>query len=353
MEELKLKIKEIAANIEKLGASITTEEATKNAFIMPFIRALGYDVFNPLEVMPEYTQDIGTKQGERIDYAIFQNNEPVLLVECKKIGAELNAKNESQLLRYFNVSKAKFAILTNGREYKFFTDLEEKNMMDTAPFLSFDISKIKDTQLMELVKFHKKNFDLENIFNTANNLKYTNQLDKIVATELENPSREFTAFFFKKISDQVATEKRIDQITPLLKAVFAQRINDMVRDRLTSALDKETKKEAEPLPQQEDENKIITTQEELDAFYIVRAILAAVTNVENITHRDAQSYFAIFFTDNNRKPICRLYFTDNKKQIGIMDNEKNETRFQLDRIEDIYAYSEKLCEIAKFYANQN
>ena len=107
------------------------------------------------------------------------------------------------------------------------------------------------------------------------------------------------------------------------------------------------------MPPQEDENKIVTTQEELDAFYIIRAILAAVTNVENITYRDAQSYFAIFFNDNNRKPICRLYFTDNKKQIGIMDSEKNEARFQLDRIEDIYAYSEKLCDVAKFYATQN
>lgn len=329
MDEVKAKIKEIAANIEKLGASITTEEATKNAFIMPFIRALGYDVFNPLEVMPEYTQDIGTKQGERIDYAIFQNNEPVLLVECKKIGAELNAKNESQLLRYFNVSRAKFAILTNGRDYKFYTDLEEKNIMDTTPFLSFDITKIKDTQVLELEKFHKKNFDLENIFNTANNLKYTNQLEKVVSAELENPSREFASYFFRKISDQVATEKRVEQIMPLLKAVFAGRINDMVRDRLTSALDKETKKEAEPLPPQEDENKVITTQEELDAFYIVRAILAAVTNVENITYRDAQSYFAIFFNDNNRKSICRLYFTDNKKQIGIMDSEKTKQDFNL------------------------
>ena len=291
MDEVKVKIKEIAANIEKLGASITTEEATKNAFIMPFIRALGYDVFNPLEVMPEYTQDIGTKQGERIDYAIFQNNEPVLLVECKKIGAELNAKNESQLLRYFNVSRAKFAILTNGRDYKFYTDLEEKNIMDTTPFLSFDITKIKDTQVLELEKFHKKNFDLENIFNTANNLKYTNQLEKVVSAELENPSREFASYFFRKISDQVATEKRVEQIMPLLKAVFAGRINDMVRDRLTSALDKETKKEAEPLPPQEDENKVITTQEELDAFYIVRAILAAVTNVENITYRGCSVLF--------------------------------------------------------------
>ena len=178
-------------------------------------------------------------------------------------------------------------------------------------------------------------------------------MKKVVSAELENPSREFASYFFRKISDQVATEKRVEQIIPLLKAVFTGRINDMVRDRLTSALDKETKKEAEPLPPQEDENKIVTTQEELDAFYIIRAILAAVTNVENITYRDAQSYFAIFFNDNNRKPICRLYFTDNKKQIGIMDSEKNEARFQLDRIEDIYAYSEKLCDVAKFYATQN
>lgn len=81
--------------------------------------------------------------------------------------------------------------LTNGRDYKFYTDLEEKNIMDTTPFLSFDITKIKDTQVLELEKFHKKNFDLENIFNTANNLKYTNQLEKVVSAELENPSREF------------------------------------------------------------------------------------------------------------------------------------------------------------------
>lgn len=351
MEELKTKIKELINNIEKLKDGITTEEATKNAFIMPFIRALGYDVFNPLEVMPEFTADIGTKQGERIDYAIIKDGSPILLIECKKIGVELNASNESQLLRYFNVSTAKFAILTNGQTYKFYTDLEEKNVMDIVPFLSFDITKIKDTQLAELAKFHKKNFDLENILNTANNLKYTNELDKVIAAEIENPSREFVSFFFKKISDQVATEKRVEQITPLVKAVFAQRINDMVRDRLTSALNKETQSAPAELEPQETP-KIVTTQEELDAFYIIRGILAAVTPIENITYKDAQSYFSIFFSDSNRKPICRLYLTDTKKQIGIMDSEKNETKNQLERVEDIYAHADKLCQIAKFYANQ-
>lgn len=351
MEELKTKIKELINNIEKLKDGITTEEATKNAFIMPFIRALGYDVFNPLEVVPEFTADIGTKQGERIDYAIIKDGSPILLVECKKIGVELNAANESQLLRYFNVSAAKFAILTNGQTYKFYTDLEEKNVMDIVPFLSFDITKIKDTQLAELAKFHKKNFDLENILNTANNLKYTNELDKVIATEIENPSREFVSFFFKKISDQVATEKRVEQITPLVKAVFAQRINDMVRDRLTSALNKETQS-APTEPEPQETPKIVTTQEELDAFYIIRGILAAVTSIENITYKDAQSYFSIFFSDSNRKPICRLYLTDAKKQIGIMDSEKNETKIQLERIEDIYVHADKLCQIAKFYANQ-
>jgi hypothetical protein len=351
MEELKTKIKELINNIEKLKDGITTEEATKNAFIMPFIRALGYDVFNPLEVVPEFTADIGTKQGERIDYAIIKDGSPILLIECKKIGVELNAANESQLLRYFNVSTAKFAILTNGQTYKFYTDLEEKNVMDIVPFLSFDITKIKDTQLAELAKFHKRNFDLENILNTANNLKYTNELDKVIAAEIDNPSREFVSFFFKKISDQVATEKRVEQIAPLVKAVFAQRINDMVRDRLTSALNKETQSApAETQPQETP--KIVTTQEELDAFYIIRGILAAVTYIENITYKDAQSYFSVFFNDNNRKPICRLYLTEVKKQIGIMDSEKNETKIQLERIEDIYAHAEKLRQIATFYASQ-
>lgn len=355
MEELKAKIKEIAINIENLKEQVLTEEATKNAFIMPFIQALGYNVFNPLEVLPEYVSDVGIKQGEKIDYAIIKNNEPILFIECKKIGAELNAQNESQLLRYFHVSKAKFALLTNGQNYKFYTDLEESNIMDKTPFLSFDITKIKDIQINELAKFHKSKFDLENILNTANNLKYLNAVDKIIAAELQNPSREFVSYFFKKISNQIATEKRIEQLTPIVKSAFVGRINEMVRERLTSALNKETEKQKQDETIQEQQTqipKIITTDEELQAFAIVRAITCAVAPVDRVYYRDVQSYFSILFDDNNRKPICRLFLEESRKVIVIFDKNKNEEKFLLKDITDIYMYSDKINDIVKYYMGE-
>ena len=88
--DFKDQIKILADRVSKLKEQILTEEATKNAFIMPFIQALGYDVFNPLEVVPEYITDIGTKKGEKIDYAIFRDGEPILLIECKHWGQDLS-----------------------------------------------------------------------------------------------------------------------------------------------------------------------------------------------------------------------------------------------------------------------
>ena len=124
--DFKDQIKQLGERVLKLKDQIATEEATKNAFIMPFIQSLGYDVFNPIEVVPEYITDIGTKKGEKIDYAIFKENNPTILIECKHWAQNLNL-HDGQLLRYFHVSKAKFGILTNGITYKFYTDLVEPN----------------------------------------------------------------------------------------------------------------------------------------------------------------------------------------------------------------------------------
>ena len=122
-------VQSIAERIKKNQQFIQTEEATKTAFIMPFLQLLGYDVFNPTEVVPEFTADVGIKEGEKVDYAIVLNGQPEILIECKMCGHELNAANENQLLRYFHASKAKFGILTNGVVYKFYTDLAEPNKM--------------------------------------------------------------------------------------------------------------------------------------------------------------------------------------------------------------------------------
>jgi hypothetical protein len=127
-------IKQLSEKIEKVKENLQTEEATKNALIMPFLQALGYDIFNPLEVVPEFTCDIGTKKGEKIDYAILKDDKPVVLIECKHWQQNLNL-HDNQLLRYFNVSNAKFGVLTNGIIYKFYTDLETPHKMDEKPFL--------------------------------------------------------------------------------------------------------------------------------------------------------------------------------------------------------------------------
>ena len=169
--DFKDEIKQFGDRVEKLKAQISTEEATKNAFIMPFIKALGYDVFDPLEVVPEYVADIGIKKGEKVDYAILKDGHPTILVECKHWGENLDVHN-SQLFRYFHTTKAKFGLLSNGIVYRFYTDLVEKNKMDEKPFLEFNVTDIKDNQIEELKKFHKSYFDVDNIVNTASELKY-------------------------------------------------------------------------------------------------------------------------------------------------------------------------------------
>lgn len=350
--DLKECIKSIAKNINALGANVTTEEATKNAFVMPFLQALGFNVFNPLEVIPEFTADLGIKKGEKIDYAILKDGEPIFFVECKKIGAELNALNESQLMRYFSTTTVKFAILTNGETYKFYSDLEEKNIMDTVPFLSFNITKITDSQIAELKKFHKDNFDFDNILETAADLKYESELKKIIAREMEEPSEDFVRLLAKEVYSGICTKRIVEQFAILIKKVYAQLISDSVNNRLQLALNKENEKQKEAEEEIEEIPKIITTQEELSAFYIVKAILCEVVPIDKITYRDAQSYFSIFYDDNNRKQICRLYLNENKKQIGLIDSEKVETKIDIADISEIYKYSKNLKDTAIFYYEQ-
>lgn len=188
--DFKDSIKQISERIEKLKDNLPTEEATKNAFVMPFISALGYDVFNPLEVLPEMTCDIGTKKGEKIDYAIMKDGEPIMLIECKHWQQDLNL-HDNQLLRYFNVSKAKFGVLTNGIIYRFYTDLEEPNKMDEKPFLEINMTDLKDAQIDELKKFHRSYFDIETILSSASELKYMGELRTIINKEFSNPSPEY------------------------------------------------------------------------------------------------------------------------------------------------------------------
>ena len=339
-------IKNLGDRIDKLKNQIATEEATKNAFIMPFIQTLGYDVFNPLEIVPEYITDIGTKKGEKIDYAIFKDEKPTILIECKHWAQNLNL-HDGQLLRYFHVSKAKFGILTNGINYRFYSDLVEQNKMDEKPFLEFNINEIKENQIDELKKFHKSYFDVDSIVNTASELKYMNELKHILQSEFIQPSPEFVKLFAKQVYPSVVTAKVLEQFTNLTKKAIQNYINDIITERLKTALSKENEKIIAEEKNEEIENntpRVVTTEEEIEGFMIVKTILRQSINANRITYRDNQSYFTILLDDNNRKTICRLYFNSTKKYLVTLDEQKKEIKNELNTIDDIFGYSNLLIE---------
>jgi len=353
--DFKDQIKQLGDRVLKLKDAIQTEEATKNAFIMPFINALGYDVFNPLEVVPEYITDIGTKKGEKIDYAIMKEGQTIILIECKHWAQNLSI-HDGQILRYFHVSKAKFAILTNGITYKFYTDLDEANKMDEKPFLEFNINDIKENQYEELKKFHKTHFNVENIVNSASELKYTKELRNILENELKNPSAEFTKHFAKQVYSGLVTAKVLQQFNNLLQRSIQQHISDIITDRLKNALQNETKDvntQINDLKQVTENNsiisesKIITTEEEIDAFAIVKSIIRMKVDVSRILAKDTVNYFAINL-DNTRKLICRIYLNGTKKYFGYFDENK-EIKIEINNLNDLYNYTDVLHKIIYFY----
>jgi hypothetical protein len=336
-------IKVLSDRVAKLKDQIQTEEATKNAFIMPFIQAMGYDVFNPLEVVPEFIADIGIKKGEKVDYAIIKDGHPIMLVECKHWSADLNPHN-SQLFRYFHTTKAKFGILTNGISYRFYTDLVEPNKMDEKPFFEFRVDDMKDVQIEKLKEFSKSNFNIDSIINTASELKYMSELRNLIHKELGEPSDEFTRLFAKNVYPSMVTSKVLDQFRGLVKKSFTQYVNDTINDRLKTALSSEEEKvnqqeKDEPAPVEE--SKVITTAEETEGFHIIRAIVSAKVKASRVCMRDAQSYCAILLDDNNRKPICRLHFNGKKKQVTFFDTEKEE-RIELEEIISLFEHSSRL-----------
>lgn len=352
--DFKDQILQLGDKVSRLKDQILTEEATKNAFVMPFLMALGYDVFNPYEIIPEFTCDIGTKKGEKIDYAIMKSGDPILLIECKHWMQNLNI-HDGQLLRYFHVSKAKFGLLTNGIDYRFYTDLEERNKMDEHPFFEFNITQLRDNQIEELKKFHKSYFDLAKICDSASDMKYTYELKSIFKNELTDPSEQLIKLFAKRAYQGVLTGKMMELFTGLVKKSMNLVISDIIQERLKTALskenDKENNTEKEDVEQAQDpaDKGIVTTEEELEAYYIVKSILIPYIPGYRIVYRDAKTIFRILLDDNNRKPICKLVLNDKKKVLVTLDANKNEERIDLESIDDIYAHSDKLIATVKNY----
>lgn len=234
------KIRELSGRIQRQLPHIQTEEATKNALIMPFISALGYNVFDPTEVTPELHADVGLKKGEKVDYAILRDGVPIILFECKWHRADLNKEHASQLYRYFSVSEARFGVLTNGISYRFYTDLEAPNKMDAKNFFEFNMSDIREQDIEELKKFTKSAYDLNNSLTTASDLKYSREIQRIMAEQLQQPSEEFVKFFTGQVYSGRVTPAIQEQFTQITRRALKQFINDQINERLKSALGGDT-----------------------------------------------------------------------------------------------------------------
>ncbi len=353
------RLQALAKKVSQVSGNLATEEATKNALVMPFLHSvLGYDVFDPNEVIPEFTADTGTKKGEKVDYALIKDGVVQILIECKKYGEQLSPKHASQLFRYFSVTNARIAILTNGSQYQFFTDLDAPNKMDEKPFLTLDLEDLDEHTVPEIKKLTKSSFDVESVVDAAGELKYLNQIKRILSEQFQAPEEDFVKFFTSRVYDGVQTAKVKSQFLEITTKALKQFLNDSINSRLKSAigadaketikLDVKVEPDDEPLATSE-KPKIHTTDEEIEGFNIVKAILRQKVGVTRICARDTQSYFGILLDDNNRKPLCRLWFNTKQKYIGLFDEEKNETRHPIETVDDIFNFSEHLQNTLSLY----
>lgn len=343
--EFEDKLKEFALRIEKLKKSITTEEATKTSLIMPFFQILGYDVFNPNEFTPEYTADVGIKKGEKVDYAIILDDTVTILIEAKSINENLQ-KHDSQLYRYFGTTSAKLAVLTNGIIYKFFTDIDETNKMDSTPFLEVNLLDLKENDVSELKKFMKENFNISNILNSASNLKYASSIEKILSEEFNNPSDEFIKLILNKgVYDGVKTQNIIDKYKPILKKSINYYINSLINQKLQNVINNTEDEHSSEIPEDlQGDDGIITTQEELESYYVVKSILSEIVPPDTLYYKDTYSYFGILYENKVTKWICRVYLKENCKYLVIPDKDKKEIRYDINNISEIYKLKQQLID---------
>jgi hypothetical protein len=349
---------DLASKIVAYTSTLATEEATKTAVVMPFVsRVLGYDVFNPAEVVPEFVCDIGTKKGEKIDFAIVRDGQVQILIEAKKIGDPLKLVHAGQLIRYFHVSNARIAILTNGQFWDFYTDLDRPNVMDERPFLRLDLLNIDPYALPELRKLTKDEFDLESVLAAAEELKYVSAVKRSVGEMFANPPEDFVRLLISMVYQGTITAKVRDLFTGIVRKSLAQFVNDRVNDRLKTALQGHAPAvgaapDTASSPEVSGEtlrDEIETTMEEVEGYNIVRAIVVSEVDYSRVVARDTKSYCGILLDDNNRKPICRLHFNRMQKYLGLFDEDKQEERIPLDRVEDIYRHAERLRATARQY----
>ena len=346
-------LKQLSSRVEQLKSSIATEEATKTALILPFFQLLGYDVFNPLEFVPEYVADVGIKKGEKVDYAILIDGKPAILVEAKWCGEKLD-NHSSQLFRYFGTTPAKIGILTNGICYRFYTDLDEPNKMDLTPFMEIDMLNIHENLIPELKRFQRDSFDADKVFNAASELKYTSAIKSFLTEQTATPSEDFVRYIVGQVYSGHRTQAILEKFKPIVKRSLNQYLNDILNERFKSmmsppaeeTLKTESATEEEVPAEVLETSGINTTAAELEAFVIIKTLLHDTVDPARLTHKDTISYFGILIDNKPSRWICRLSLEGRRKSIMI-NHPAAADKTQMNSLDDLFNMKDKLLQAAK------
>lgn len=349
------KLKNFVDEIPEKIKHINSEETTKIALIMPLLRIMGYDTTDPRIVQLEFTADIGTKKGEKIDIAIFKNDEAEILIECKPCMNELDENHISQLYRYYNITNSKIGILTNGIVYKFFTDTKSPGKMDNTPFLEINLNDLQNRDIIQLEKFSKEKYDVDKISDEVDILKYSNDIKNVLNIQIDEPNDEFVRVIAKEVYEGVLTKKPRDLFRKIIQKTFKEIINDRVDKALQNAIKNGEARDDVPIVVQKPE--VETTNEELEAYYILRSIISEITDSERVTLRDRKSYCGVLLDNNQNYPINRLYFNNiNKLAISFFDKfektdngSKIEDKVPIKSVKEIYDYKDRIIKTVRHY----
>ena len=340
MEEFKKRMQAHADHIRKVAAMCTTEETTKQALILPLLDILGFSAYDPSKVRAEHFSDFpGAKVSERVDYALFCNGVPVMFIEAKAHSQNLT-NHCPQLGRYFNATpEVAIAAITNGQEWRFFTDLVNKNVMDEKPFLTLDLAQPVDDDAVQLLRFHHDQFQPDALRALAEESIYLTEFKKTLMALLRDCDTDFVKYVAGRANVQrTFTARFLDTIQPLVKQALAQSISGLVANSLA------TPSQPEPItvvtvaaldtdaPEIDLLNpKIITTANERRLLAICQEILPD----ENLQGKDTESYYSVLYQGKSNRWLVR-FWGDKKRpaiQFGIALTDKHRAEITRARME--------------------
>ena len=330
-------VQKLSAQIAERRDHVVNEEMGKQVLIIPFLKVLGFDVYNPLEVRPEYTSDFGKKKGEKVDYAVFKDGTPLMFIEAKALAEDLGS-HDSQLARYFNATpQIRLAILTNGVVYKFFTDLNTTNVMDVNPFLVIDMTDLSLSDIEVLDNFRRDRFETDSLVKYAEELIYTSNINAKLKDLFRNPPDDFIRYLIKDFSDTRITSNVLDRFRPIVKKSISVALLEIMSQNLFPQETPDSDPQAEqnqPLEAAPDngspvENSkgVTTTAEELASLAIVKSLLERNNrDISEVTAKDTTMYYGIHVKSVTRWFI-RLNLDSAAKQVI--------TRLPLDQIQPL------------------